>query len=514
MAYNLTASRQTLSEGESVVFSLNGTGLPTGTLVPFSISGTNINSLDYTGVSGLSGNFIIRNDKSQVILNLVNDLKTEGPETLTLRLTGPNRSESIAITILDTSVLPTGNIAEFFIRPNVSTLFEGQSVLFTVTAKNVSVGTVVPYTISGSLVNSDVFNIPLTGNLIFAANTSQDTIAFVNLQIFEDNLTEGDETIILIITPDFPYSLEINGSATIYDSSTSASQKLNVSPDYISIVEGSNVTFTVNAENVPIGTNVFYQIIPWTSWDTPSDLFPASNLSENDFAGLSSFTGSFPPLTQPSANSLSNVTSITFTTIDDFIFEPTEYFYLSVFTDTNLSVGSPIIAIRDSGNTYLRSKSLFSGNVIVSFLESAILKSNIGGTFTKLGGWPDTTGQLSNYMVVQGNTPFAAEDSDVYYQPFSYVIRSSRSIEDWLLTIKDVLHPAGFAIFSEINNETSPDNLNYAGIRVNEDSEIFTYSTIGADSIKNSLNVSNISISGVYTRPLTADLVFLETNPQ
>jgi hypothetical protein len=82
------------------------------------------------------------------------------------------------------------------------------------------------------------------------------------------------------------------------------------------------------------------------------------------------------------------------------------------------------------------------------------------------------------------------------------------------LTIKDVLHPAGFAIFSEINNETSPDNLNYAGIRVNEDSEIFTYSTIGADSIKNSLNVSNISISGVYTRPLTADLVFLETNPQ
>jgi hypothetical protein len=513
MAYTLTASRQSLSEGESVVFSLNGTGLPSGTLVPFTISGTNINSLDYTGVSGLSGNFVIRNDKSDVILNLVNDLKTEGPETLILRLTGQNRTESIAITIADTSILPSANIAEFTINPNASSAFEGQSILFKVTAKNVSVGTIVPYTIIG-IQSNDVFNTTISGNLIFQANTSLDTVAAVNLQILEDNETEGNETALMILNPDFPYSLLINGSVLIYDSSTIASQKLNVSSNYISIVEGSNVTFTVNADNVPIGTNVFYQIIPWTSWDTPSDLFPASNLSEIDFIGLSSFTGKFPPLTQPTANSLSNVTSITFTTIDDFIFEPTEYFYLSVFTDTNLSAGSPIVSIRDSGNTYLRSTSLFSGNVVVSFLEEATLTANIGGTFTKLGEWQDTTGQLSNFMVIQGNTPFAAEDSDIYYQPFSYVIRSSRSIDDWLLTIKDILHPAGFAIFSEINNETSPDNLNYAGMRVNEDSEIFTYSSIGADSIKNSLNVSNISISGVFNKPLTADLVFLETNPQ
>jgi hypothetical protein len=182
MAYTLTASRQSLSEGESVVFSLNGTGLPSGTLVPFTISGTNINSLDYTGVSGLSGNFVIRNDKSEVILNLVNDLKTEGPETLILRLTGQNRTESIAITIADTSILPSANIAEFTINPDASSAFEGQTISFRVTAKNVSVGTIVPYTIIVIQIN-DVFNTTIYGNLIFKSNTSLDTLALVNLKI-------------------------------------------------------------------------------------------------------------------------------------------------------------------------------------------------------------------------------------------------------------------------------------------------------------------------------------------
>jgi len=38
MAYTLSYSRTTASEGEALVISLNGTGLPNGTLVPFNIS--------------------------------------------------------------------------------------------------------------------------------------------------------------------------------------------------------------------------------------------------------------------------------------------------------------------------------------------------------------------------------------------------------------------------------------------------------------------------------------------
>jgi hypothetical protein len=109
-------------------------------------------------------------------------------------------------------------------------------------------------------------------------------------------------------------------------------------------------------------------------------------------------------------------------------------------------------------------------------------------------------------MVMQGKAPFAGDSSAIYYQPFSYVIRSSKSITDWLYSVKNILHPAGFAIFSEINNETTLENMNYAGIRTLEDSEINTYSTIGVDSTKGNFNVSNTN--------LTVDTVFVEFNPQ
>ena len=85
-------------------------------------------------------------------------------------------------------------------------------------------------------------------------------------------------------------------------------------------------------------------------------------------------------------------------------------------------------------------------------------------------------------------------------------MRSSKSIEDWLTSVKNVLHPAGFAIFSEINNETSPEKVNYASIKSSDDCDIFTYYPLSIDSEKNALNVSSVN--------LTVDTEFLETNPQ
>ena len=92
MAYTLAYSRQTLSEGESVIISLNGTGLPNGTLVPFSIAGVGISNLDFLGLSSLTGNFVIQNDKSSIRLNIAQDLNTEGTESFIVRLTGPGRT--------------------------------------------------------------------------------------------------------------------------------------------------------------------------------------------------------------------------------------------------------------------------------------------------------------------------------------------------------------------------------------------------------------------------------------
>ena len=512
MAYTLAYSRQTLSEGESVIISLNGTGLPNGTLVPFSIAGVGISNLDFRGLSSLTGNFVIQNNKSSIQLNIAQDLNTEGTESFIVRLTGPGRTENIGITILDTSQTSV-NVAEFFIKPDKEVIYEGETVTYYVTAKNVPVGTSVAYVISG-VQNEDLYNIPVSGNLIFAANSSYDTAANIRLTLLEDNITEGPENIVLLLYPDFAYSLELNGTTNVLDTSTTASPQLKVLSDKKNLFEGSNVTFTVSGTNIPAGTNVFYRIIPWTSWDTPSELFPETNLTANDFVGLTSLSGSLPPLYEPVANAVTNVSTITFVTKDDFTFEPTEYFYLGVFTDTGLSTGSGIVGILDSGNTYLTSFSTFSGTAEISFLEPAVLEANVGGLTEKAGTWKTTSGQISDDMVIQGKTKFATEESLVFYQPFSYVIRSSKSMDEWMSSIKNVLHPAGFAIFSEINNETSPDNINYAGVKSTADTEVFTYSTISIDSEKTVLNASATEIT-VFgdTVPLTVDLVTLLTNP-
>jgi hypothetical protein len=504
MAYTLTYSRSTLSEGDSVIITLNTTGVPNGTLVPFAITGVGVSILDFTNISSLSGNFVIQNNTSSVRLNIANDLNTEGTESFILRLTGQGRTESIGITVLDTSQTQV-SVAEFYLKPDKESVYEGGTVTFNVSAVNVPIGTVVPYIITG-IQSADVFNVPLSGNLIFAANSTYDTTANVRLTLLEDNLNEGLENIVMLIYPTFAYSLQLSGTTQVIDTTTTSSASLLVSSDKQRVTEGGNVTFTVSATNVPAGTNVSYIITPWTSWDLPTELFPATSLSANDFIGLDFLYGDFPALSEPTANATTNTTVITFTTVDDYIFEQTEYFYLIVYTDTDLATGSGIVGIVDSGNTYLNSFSSFSGNAIVSFLETANLTAVVGGSTFTAGEWEDTYGLISTDMVIQGNPPYSAENSDIYYQPFSYVLRSSKSIEDWITSVKNVLHPAGFAIFSEINNETSPEKINYASVKSTDDCSIFTYYPLSIDSEKNALNVSNVN--------LTVDTEFLETIPQ
>jgi hypothetical protein len=109
----------------------------------------------------------------------------------------------------------------------------------------------------------------------------------------------------------------------------------------------------------------------------------------------------------------------------------------------------------------------------------------------------------------------ATEQSLVLYQPFSYVIRSSLSIDKWKESVKTVLHPAGFALFSEINNETDPNHMNDVSVNSPNDSEIFTYSTTTVDSTLGFFNVGNVTYTNaVGTFPYTVDTIFLQTNPK
>jgi hypothetical protein len=508
MAYNLSCNQSIITEGSSVTITLSNTGLPDGTLVPFSISGTGITSYDFLNLPKLSGNFIIRNGYSTVTLLTAQDLKTEGTESFILRLTGAGRSESIGITILDTSTL-SNTTANFYITTNKSTIGEGETVVFTVRAENVSVGTNVAYQIYG-IQAADVYNTPLTGNLTFTANSSYDTIASVSLTTVQDFKTEGTENIAMLVYPTFSYSLVVSGTTSLLDTSTETSGYLKLTSNKTKVKEGESIQFIVEGVNIPTGTNVNYQIVPKPYTLASGEI--AEPVLAN-FSNLSSFSGKFPPLSTVGS---SNVANVTFNIFDNFTYDPIKYFYLALTaSDPYLPLTSPIISILDSGNIRIRADQSTYGNVSVSFLEKAILQANVGALTNKPGYWIDTTGQVSDAMVVQGKSLDATDQSLVLYQPFSYVIRSSLSIDKWRDSVKTVLHPAGFALFSEINNETDPNYLNNVSVTSPNDSEVFTYSTTTVDSILGFFNVSNTTYTNaVGTFPSTVDNIFLQTNPK
>jgi hypothetical protein len=93
--------------------------------------------------------------------------------------------------------------------------------------------------------------------------------------------------------------------------------------------------------------------------------------------------------------------------------------------------------------------------------------------------------------------------------------KNSTIPDKWKESVKTVLHPAGFALFSEINNETDPNNINDVRVNSPNDSEVFTYSTTTVDSTLGFFNVSNTTYrNAVGTFPSTVDTIFLQTNPQ
>jgi hypothetical protein len=488
MAYTLTSSVGTVDEGSVVTVRLFTTGLVNGTLVPYIIYGTGIDADDFDGLTTLTGNFRITDNQASITLYPSTDKKTELNEVCYLKLTNTGNDETIQITIRDTSKT-TGVVGKFYVTSPSTVVKEGEIARFDVRATNLQPGTVVPYRILGISQADLTGDAQTEGYLTFAAgNVSGETYANVTLPVLEDFINEGSETILLLLEPEFPYTLEISSTIVVQDTSINVDPVYNLYSDKLTVLEGGNVVFTLDTVNIPDGTVIPWRIVPWET----------TTLTLGDFQNLTSFSGNFPPLS-------GNSTSINIFTRDDFLFELSEYFYLTI---PNTFVSSQVVRIIDSGNTLITTDNTYTGNVTIKFLDSAILTANLGSVSSGASYWADTTGLISENMVIQGKTLFGTEDALAFYHPFSYVIQSKVSIEEWRNSVKPLLHPAGLTIFSEINNETIPGeilnlevksveetSISYADYATIDDTEIdasttfYSGSNVRVDSLTFSFNL-------------------------
>jgi hypothetical protein len=101
--YSLKVSPIPAAEGATVTFTLTTANVANGSLIPYAIVGSGIVPADL-GVSLLSGTFLIYNNQSVITFTAQADRLTEGPELLTMTLTGISPTVSATVVITDTSI--------------------------------------------------------------------------------------------------------------------------------------------------------------------------------------------------------------------------------------------------------------------------------------------------------------------------------------------------------------------------------------------------------------------------
>ena len=269
VTYSLTSSGAQVSEdGSTVTITLNTTGVAAGTEVPYSISG--ISSADIVGGS-LTGNFVVTGNKvagtATLQLSAVADALTEGNETATIALN--SGLASVSLVVSDTSRTPTYSLTRS--APSVN---EGNTVTFTLMTTSVPDGTVIPYVLSG-VSGADIVGGSLTGNFVVMTG-----VATADIQLVEDLLTEGNETLSLALRDIVGHSI-----VTVI-SDTSLTRTYSISCSAVSVNEGSQFTATLTTTGVANGTNVPYTITGITSDDIQGSSLTGNFVVNNNTASV------------------------------------------------------------------------------------------------------------------------------------------------------------------------------------------------------------------------------------
>lgn len=119
---------------------------------------------------------------------------------------------------------------------------------------------------------------------------------------------------------------------------------------------------------------------------------------------------------------------------------------------------------------------------------------NTSITATYPGRWINEDGQLSSSKKLQDN---------YYYQDYSYVIKVSKSINEWREYIKNIIHPLGMSLFGQIDIVSIPDTI----ITTEYSQRIITMIN---DSM---VNTTPTSIIKLYSIDTNGDLIpILDTN--
>jgi len=182
----------------------NGNAASVPVTVTYQVGGTAANGTDYTS---LTGTVTIEADSTGAFipLEVLDDNLIEGDETVTIKLltvtstlpfTIDHTKDSAAITIDDDDVANMDIIAGTSVKTGAEPATNGQFTVSIASGKITSVPITVTYTTAGTATSGTDYT-ALPGTVTIAANSSSAT---VDVPVKDDNLVEGDETVIMTLT--------------------------------------------------------------------------------------------------------------------------------------------------------------------------------------------------------------------------------------------------------------------------------------------------------------------------
>jgi len=209
--YTLTPSAASINEGSTLTTSVATTDVASGTTLYYSLSGTGINTADFSS-GALTGSGTVSSSGSFSFSHtLANDLSTEGTETLNIKLySDSSRSTQVgstaSISIADTSKTPP----TYTLTPSGSSINEGSTLTTSIATTDVASGTTLYYALSGTGINTADFSSgALTGSGTVGSNGS---FSFSHT-LANDLSTEGTETLNIKLYSDSSRSTQVGSTA-------------------------------------------------------------------------------------------------------------------------------------------------------------------------------------------------------------------------------------------------------------------------------------------------------------
>ena len=195
---SIANTANTLESGTNGVFTVTqSTTSTTDTIIAYSVAGTATAGTDYTKLSG-SVTISAGDTIATLAIAVIGDTLLEGNETVIVTLTRITAGSATLGTSLEaTNTLIDDDVGLISIENTTDALESGTNGLLTVNQTVTSTSnTVISYSISGTATPGADYS-ALSGSLsIFAGDTS----AKITVPVLDDNISEGDETVIITLT--------------------------------------------------------------------------------------------------------------------------------------------------------------------------------------------------------------------------------------------------------------------------------------------------------------------------